>query len=71
MSCVCSKYYYTDKRDQVDKLKAYALDDTFHLETDRHGKCSGTVRTHTELTVTGAKDLVAQLNEFIKNNTGV
>lgn len=83
MSCVVSEVFEhkkkqmgTDYETDCDfsyntsqELKTYGLDDKFHVEGTYYSAMQGTVRTSIQLSVSEAKRLKRQLEEFIFQNS--
>lgn len=69
MSVVCSEIFkHTDKRNIEYTLKSYSLDDKFHLDMNRFSVICGSVSVCMDFSVTEAKILKRQLEEFIAQN---
>lgn len=65
MSCVCSEKY-VEHAYYENEMKAYGLDDRFHIEVETdHKMWNHSYKTSITIGSDDAKRLVAQLNEFI------
>lgn len=70
MSVVCSQLFkHKDKMNIEYTLKSYALDDKFYLKMNQFSVLGGAVGVCMDFSVTEAKVLKKQLEEFILQNT--
>lgn len=68
MSCVESKYYKEINKNNENTLKAYAIDGAFTFIIERFNPFEGHSALSIHICPQQAKQLIGQLNEFIKNN---
>ncbi len=70
MSVVLTELFnHTDKRNVEYQLKSYALDDRFYLHMKQFSVMGGATSVRMDFSVTEAKTLKKQLEEFIAQNT--
>ena len=70
MSVVLSQLFnHKDKRDIEYELKSYALDDKFYLQMKQYSVYSGFQSIKMDFSVSEAKVLKRQLEEFIAQNS--